>query len=103
MFGRFKDTFNEGAGRVKWFSGILRERMRVEMAVLKLLQSSESLERRKRELICQVGERVFELSDRDMDVYEDHKVRETIDELKKVDAEITEIRRRVSEIGESEE
>lgn len=98
-----KKSLDEGIGKVRWASSLLTERLKVEMAVIKLLRESDGLEKRRSELIADIGERVFELRDRkEIDILKDPKIMAALKELKPLDDELHELREKASEIGKAE-
>jgi seryl-tRNA synthetase len=103
MLLRFRKNLDEGIGKVRWFSSLLTERLKVEMAVIKLLKESDGLEKRRSELIEDIGERVFELRDRkDMDIIKDPKIKAALKELEPLEKELHELKEKASEIGKAE-
>jgi seryl-tRNA synthetase len=73
------------------------------MAVIKLLKESDGLEKRRSELIEDIGERVFELRDRkDMDIIKDPKIKAALKELEPLEKELHELKEKASEIGKAE-
>ncbi len=104
MFIRLKESFEAGVERLRWFASILSERIKVELAVIKLLWSSSDLEKRREELLKQMGKRVFELRGAgEVNLAEDVKISRPLKELEAVEAELEGLRRQVSEIGEVEQ
>jgi hypothetical protein len=100
---KLKESFDSGVEKVKGMASLLSERFKVEAAVIKLLREAGALEKKRESLVKAIGERVFDLRGRGgINVYEDGIVKETLGELEKLDAEITEIKRRASEIGKVE-
>jgi hypothetical protein len=100
---KLKESFDSGVERVKRMASLLSERLKVEAAVIKLLRESGDLERKRASLVKEIGERVFDLRGRGgIDVYEDGIVKQTLGELEKLDAEITEIKTKASEISKIE-
>lgn len=101
MYSRIKKDIETGIGKVKWFSSLLSERVRIEIAVFKLLYKSEELKRKREELLKQIGERVYELRGRDKNVYAQREVVEAIKELERLEPEITETVEKASEISKT--
>ena len=103
MLLRFKKSLDEGVGKVRWFSSLLTERLKVEMAVIKLFRESDGLEKKRRELIEGIGERVFELRGRrEMDILKDPEIKAALKELEPLEEELHELKEKVSEIGKVE-
>ncbi len=100
---KLKESFDSGIERIKRLGSLLSERLKVEAAVIKLIRESDNLERKRASLVKEIGERVFDLRGRGgIDVYEDGIVKQTLGELEKLDAEITEIKKKASEISKVE-
>lgn len=103
MLLRFKKSLDEGVVKVRWFSSLLTERLKVEMAVIKLFRESDGLEKKRRELIEGIGERVFELRGRrEMDILKDPEIKTALKELEPLEEELHELKEKVSEIGKVE-
>jgi hypothetical protein len=101
MLYRIKKSLEDGWGRLRWFSSILSERIKVEIAVIKLLRESADLEKGRERLVMEIGERVFELrASKDISIYVDPKVTSALKELEEVEGKLSELRSRATEIGE---
>lgn len=97
---KLKKSCEAGVEKIKWFASIFSERLKVEAAVIKLLKESGKLEKQRDLLAKSIGERIFELRGRtDVDVFTDTEIRQALDELEKLDAEIKDIKSRASEIS----
>jgi len=104
MLGRLKDSFDAGVEKIRWFSSLFSERLKVEMAVMKLLKQANDLKKKRDELTRTIGERVFELRNRQhVSLLKDAKIKQAIKELEKLDSEIEELNSRVSDIGKVED
>lgn len=103
MIHKIKKSLEDGWGRLRWFASILSERLKVEIAVIKLLRESADLEKTREGLINQIGERVFELrKSPDISIYNDSKVTALLKELEEVDGNLEELKSRATEIGGAE-
>ena len=104
MLGRLKDSFDSGFEKIKWVSAVLSERLKVELAVLKLLWQSNDLDKQRNTLKQSIGERVFEIRGRqDADLLKDTRIKRDIAELERLEVEIKDIKSKVSETGKAEE
>lgn len=104
MIIKVKESFEAGMERLRWLASVLSERIKVEMAVVKLLWTSSDLEKKREELVRRIGERMFELRGAgDVDVFSDRKISQTLKELEGLDAELQKMKKKVSEIGEVEQ
>ncbi len=103
MFKRLKQNFEGGIERLKWFSSLLSERLKVELALVRLLYQSEQMERRRDDLLQTIGKRVHELKEHpEMQVFKDRTVAETLAEVEKINEEIDSMRKKASEISRFE-
>lgn len=104
MLEKIKRNLDEGLDRIQWLASLLSERIKVEIAVIKLFRESSDLEKRRDRGLRKIGWRVFEFrSQGDVNVFEDGKVRAALKEVEKLDHEINELRQRVAEISAVEE
>lgn len=99
MLETIKKDFEEAIERIKWFASLLSERVRVEIMVFKLLYKSEELKKRKDELLKKIGEEVYELREKEKNIYANKKVMDAIKELETLEPEIKETVERASEIS----
>jgi|GEM_PF-3348147 len=103
FLAKLKESFDSGVEKVKGVAGIFSDRLKAEAAIIKLLKESGDLEKRRAGMVKAIGERVFELRGRgEINVYEDDIVKQTLADLEKLDAEITELKKRASDIGKVE-
>ncbi len=99
MWRRVKDGLDSGVEKVKWFSTLLNERVKVEISLFRLLRQSAQMEKKKAELLRTIGEKVFELRNSPQkQVFVDPVVREAFVDLEKLNAEIDELKKKASEI-----
>lgn len=100
MIKRVKDNFMNGIQQVRWFSSVLSERVKVEMAVVRLLFRSDEMEKKKDLLLRTIGERVYECKGLpDKNVMRDRSIMDAIAGIEQLDKEIEELKHRVSEIS----
>ena len=103
MWKRIKNNFDSGIGRIKWFSSILSERMKIEFSVIKLINDRDKKEKERAEKLKLIGERVFEVKEQqDKNVLKDNVIAGSISEIEKLDSEIEDINKKVSEISKVE-
>ena len=103
MWKRIKNNFDSGIERIKWFSSILSERMKIEFSVIKLVSDRDKKEKERAEKLRLIGERVFELKEQhDKNVLKDKVIAGSISEIEKLDSEIEDINKKVSEISKVE-
>ena len=103
MWKRIKNNFDSGIERIKWFSSILSERMKIEFSVIKLVSDRDKKEKERAEKLRLIGERVFELKEQhDKNILKDKVIADSINEIEKLDSEIEDINKKVSEISKVE-
>ena len=103
MWKRIKNNFDSGIERIKWFSSILSERMKIEFSVIKLVSDRDKKEKERAEKLRLIGERVFELKEQhDKNVLKDKVIAGSISEIEKLDSEIEDMNKKVSEISKVE-
>ncbi len=100
MWQRIKKNFDRGIKKIKWFSYLLSERIKIEISIFKLLYQSEQLKEKRDELIKKIGERVYELKNMsDKSILKDSIVTEAFAEIEKINEEIESTKKRASEIS----
>lgn len=100
MLKQISSGVTAGIAKIKWFFSIVAERIKIEIAVVKLLGRSEKYESERKELLIAIGERVSELkSSKQIDVYQDEIVRESLKKLVELDEEISQLRKEAEEIS----
>ena len=90
MIGRVKKDFESGIKKVKWFATLLSERVRIEIAIFKLLYKTEELKEKRDKLLRQIGEEVYEMRDRGKNVFSNKEVLAAIKSLESIEPEIRE-------------
>lgn len=100
MWQKIKKNFDRGIKKIKWFSFLLSERLKIEISIFRLLHHSEQLKEKRDELIKKIGERVYELKDNpDRTILKDTIVVEAISEIEKINKEIESTKKKASEIS----
>ena len=83
---------------------MVNERLKAEVAIIQLLRKSDDLEKKRRQKAELIGERVYELrTSGEADLRADGTIVAALKELEALDQEITEMKRKASQIGETEE
>jgi len=96
IFGDFK----KGIEKIRWFSTLFAERLKIEIAVFRLLYDSDKMNKTREEMLKKIGERVMDLKGHhDKNVLKDTVIAEAVSEIEKLDKSIEETRGRISEIG----
>jgi hypothetical protein len=104
MLKRIKDSFDSGVEKIKWFSSLLSDRVKVEVSVMKLIYQSDQMERRKDDLMRTIGRRVHELKAYpDRQILKDTVIADAIAEIEQITRDIELTRKKASEISKIEE
>ncbi len=99
MWKRVKDNLDSGLEKVKWFSSLLNERMKIEISLFKLLHQSSEMEKQRGELMKTIGERVFDLRNGpEKQVLRDPVILDAVKALEELNAELDDVRKKASEI-----
>jgi seryl-tRNA synthetase len=102
MLKRLKGNFESGVERIKWFSSLFSDRIKIEYSVIRLLHQSEQMEKKKDELMRTIGNRVYELKGySEGHVLKDGIISEALSEIEKIDKEIESTKKKASEISSS--
>lgn len=102
MLNRLKNNFDRGIEKLKWFSSVISERLKIEFIVIKLLFQSDKMEKKRDEMFKKIGQRVYEMrGNSDRHVLKDMFISEAISEIEKINSEIDNTKKKVSEISSS--
>ncbi len=94
------DDFRKGIERMRWFATVFSERLKIEIAIFRLLYESDRMDKIRTELLRKIGERVMELRDHhDKNILKDSVIAETVAEISKLEKTIEDLKTRASEIG----
>jgi len=94
------DDFRQGLERLRWFATVFAERLKIEIAIFRLLYESDRITKTREELLRKIGERVMQLKDRqDKNILKDSLVIEAVAEISKLEKSIDDLKSRVAEIG----
>lgn len=99
MLTRVKKDFENGLQKVKWFSALLSERVRLEITIFKLLYKSEELKKKRDELLKKIGEEVYEMRGKETNVYSSKEVIASLKSLESIEPEIRETLDRAADIS----
>ena len=99
MLSRLKKDFENGVKKVKWFSTLLSERVRIEIAIFKLLYKAETLKKKRDELLRQIGEEVYDTRGKEKNVYSSKEVAAAIKSLESIEPEIKETLEKASDMS----
>ncbi|MBN2653837.1 MAG: hypothetical protein JXR79_01805 [Nitrospirae bacterium] len=101
MYQRIKKDIESAVAQIKWFSSLLSERVRIEIAVFKLMYRSEEIKKRKDELLRIIGAEVYSARESTPDEYTNTEIKNAIIELESLDPQIREISEKVQEISKA--
>lgn len=100
MWIRIKNSLNSGIKRLKFLSSIIAERLKIELSVIRLLDEQNDKQKEIAEKMRIIGQRVFELKgSAEKDVFKDKTINETIAGIEKLNADIEDIKNKVSTIS----
>ncbi|MBM4145690.1 MAG: hypothetical protein FJ240_05365 [Nitrospira sp.] len=100
MIKRLRTNFDTGVEKIKWFSSILSDRLKIEFSLIKLLYQSDQLEKKRDELMKSIGSRVCELKESsERSILKDRFIMDAMDEIAKIDSEIESTKKKASEIS----
>jgi hypothetical protein len=98
MLKKVTDSFRQGITRIKWFASVIAARLTIEIAIIKLLHRSDTVQKQRDDLVRTIGERVFELrSNPDRNVFRDRAIHEALDKIEGLEREIAELNRKVQD------
>ncbi len=97
---KIKENLRKGIERIKWFAAILSERLKIEIAVIRLLFQSDKMYKKREELLKTIGERIVELKDHpDRNIYKDKVILDALNEAEEIQKNIDELKEKASEIS----
>jgi len=97
---KLRENFKKGLYRLRWFATVLSERLKIEIAVVKLLYRSDEMEKSREELLKTIGGRVYELrSNRDKNILQDRTILRALEEIENIEKNIDELKQKVSEMS----
>jgi hypothetical protein len=100
MFKRVKDNFRQGIDRIRWFSTLFAERVKIEIAIIKLLYQSDEMDKRKAEILRSIGQRVYDFKGNpEKSFLKDRVVIEAVTEIEKIERDVEDLRQKVSDMS----
>ncbi len=100
MIERVRESFAKGISRLKWFSEVFAERLKIEISVIRLLYRTDELAKKREELLRSIGERVYELKGSpDRNILRDTAVVEAVGGIEQLEKEMEELKRKASEMS----
>lgn len=100
MFKRIRENLGRGMDKLRWFATVLSERLKIEIAVIRLLYQSDEMEKSREDLFKTIGQRVYDLRDsHDKNIFRDKTVLEALQELEKIGKNIEDLKQKASEMS----
>lgn len=102
MLRTLRESFDAGIEKIKWFAEFLSERLKVELAVFKLMGEQEKLKKKWDNLARLIGGKVFEGRNQaqwQQNVYKDEEVKNCLMEMELIEEEMNTLRARLSGAG----
>jgi hypothetical protein len=100
MIEELRESFSGGIERIKWFATVFSERLKIEIAVVKLLYQSDEMHKKREGLYREIGRRVYELKGNpEKNILKDRAVAEAIEGIEELDKGLDELNRKVSEMS----
>ena len=94
------DDFRKGLERIRWFSTVFAERLKIEVAIFRLLYESDRVAKTRGELLRKIGERVMELKEhQDKNILKDSIIAEAVAEISRLEKTIDDLKTKIAEIG----
>jgi len=100
MISKLSREISSAFEKLKWFVSLVVERIKIEMAIIKILGKSEKYEKEKREILNRIGERVVDLSQRkNPSILDDVDIKDALSQLEKLDKEINLLKKEAEDIS----
>ena len=104
MLRRLKESFEAGVEKIKWFSSLLSERLKIEISIVRLIYQSGQMEKKRDSLMKTIGERLYDMKEHpEAQIMKDKIVVDAMREIEEINAEIESTRKKASEISRMEE
>lgn len=101
MYQRIRSDIEKAVESIRWFGSLLSERLKIELAVFKLMYRTEEIKKRKDELLKNIGAEVYAARGLDADIYHNPEVKSAIAELEAIDPQLTELSEKAQEISKA--
>lgn len=103
MIEQVRRNFSSGVEKIRWYSELLGERIKVEMAVIKLMGKAEKLKKERDKLARSIGERIFELRAELPDTCKDEFIKNILVDMEMVNEELGELTARMTNVSKPQE
>jgi len=97
---RIIEDFRKGIDKIRWFAKLFAERLKIEIAIFRLLYGADRMKKTREELLKKIGERVMDLKGHhDKNILRDTVITEALNEIEKLEKSMEETRAKVSDLG----
>lgn len=103
MIEQVRRNFSSGIEKIRWYSGLVGERIKVEMAVIKLMGKADKLKRERERLAQSIGDRIFESRATLPDSCKDDFIKNILVEMEMVNEELDELTARMTGISKPQQ
>ncbi len=101
MLDIIQENFKRAWSKFLTWSGLISERVRVELALIRILEDLKKIDHRIGELYQITGKRLFELKERqEKNILKDEEINNALSEIQRLIEEKERLLRRASEITE---
>jgi len=99
MYTRLKNDLEDGLNKIRWFAGLLSERVRIELTVFRLLYRAEELKKKRDILLKKIGEEIYHMHNTEKGLHPSTEVIDIIKEIEALEPQIKEAFDKASEIS----
>jgi uncharacterized protein YaaW (UPF0174 family) len=94
------EDFRKGIEQIRWFASLFAERLKIEVAIFKLLYESDRMTKVREEMLRKIGERIMELKGHEeKNILRDSVIAEAVNEIEKLEKNIRDLKSKAGEIG----
>jgi len=102
MWTRIKSNLESGTEKLKWFSSMFSDRLKIELSVMKLLYESDCLEKKKDDMMKTIGKRIWELQGQpERNILKDTIIMDALGEIESINSDIDAAKKKASDISGS--
>lgn len=102
MWTRIKSNLESGTEKLKWFSSMFSDRLKIELSVMKLLYESDCLEKKKDDMMKTIGKRIWELQGQpERNILKDTIIMDALSEIERINSDIDATKKKASDISGS--
>ncbi|MBF0473040.1 MAG: hypothetical protein HQK93_04820 [Nitrospirae bacterium] len=100
MFTKLRKDFERGNVWLKWFGGVLSERLRIESSLLRIFVTVNSLENKRDLLMKDIGEQIFNMRNEPItDIYNVKVIRDNIKGIEELNLLISKTKKEAAEFN----